>query len=283
MFAGSPRDGVAALEAALPLLDGHWESIGAAFARGGLAIGYGILGEFEKAEAAAKRASEIAANGDLIAQLDATLAAGFVKAMKGDLDAAAPLALECLERSEQTGASACMVVSSWILGDVLHRQGRFEEARDILQRGTDISLVVDRRVWRPTLQAWLGTALAQLGAADTDEWTGALEMARSIGNRSGEAQVLWKQGEAAIARGDVVEGVALLEPAAAIAEELGARPYLARILRSWGEALQGVDRRDEAEPLLRRALALFEEMGMEREAGVTRTSLSLGGTKLAFD
>lgn len=112
VFAGSPRDGVAALEAALPLLDGHWESIGAAFARGGLAIGYGILGEFEKAEAAAKRASEIAANGDLIAQLDATLAAGFVKAMKGDLDAAAPLALECLERSEQTGASACMVVSS---------------------------------------------------------------------------------------------------------------------------------------------------------------------------
>lgn len=282
VFAGSPRAGVAALEESLPLLEGHWESIGAGFARGALAIGYGVLGEFDKAEVAARRASEIAAGGDLIAQLDAEMAEGFVHSLRGDLDAAGPVASRCLERSEATGASACMVVSSWILGDVLHRQGRFAEARDVLQRGAEISLVVDRKVWRPTLQAWLGTALVELGGADDADWDEGVATARAIGNRSGEAQILWKQGEAAVARHDIDAAVAHLTASADLLAELGARPYLARVLRSHGDALLRVGRRDEAEPLLRRALALFEEMGIDREAGIVRTALSLGTTNLSY-
>ena len=113
-------------------MEGHQDSIGAAFARGALAIGYAFLGEFEKAEAASRHATELAAKGDLIAQLDALIADGFVRSLKGELDAAVPIATECFKRSEETGASACMVVSSWILGDAFHRQGRFEEARDVL-------------------------------------------------------------------------------------------------------------------------------------------------------
>jgi tetratricopeptide (TPR) repeat protein len=282
VFSWSPRDGVKALEESIPFLEDHWESISVAFARGGLAIGYAILGEFDKAEAAAKRASDIARRGDLIAQLDAEIAEGFVHSLKGDLDKAAPLARSCLERAEATGASACMVISSWILGDVFHRQGRFDEARDVLQRGTDVSLVVDRKVWRPTLQAWLGTAQVALGQADAADWDEGLATARSISNRSGVAQILWKQGEAAVARGDIEAATTHLRESAQAFEDLGARPYLARVLRALGEALLAAGRRDEAEPELRRALALFEDMGLEREAGITRTSLSIGGTKLAF-
>ena len=92
VFAGPVREGVAALDEALPMIEGHQESIGSAFSRGGLAIGYAILGEFEKAEAASAEATEIASHGDLIAQLDAIIAESFVKSMKGDLDAAVPLA-----------------------------------------------------------------------------------------------------------------------------------------------------------------------------------------------
>jgi len=283
VFAGSVRDGAAALEAALPLLEGHWESVGAAFARGALAIGYASLGEFDKADAAARRASEIAAGGDLISQLDAQIAEGYVKSLKGELDAAIPIAVDCIDRSERTGASACMVVSSWILGDALHRQGKFAEARDVLQRGTDISLVVDRRVWRPTLQAWLGTALEALGDSHGADWEGALSMARSIGNESGEAQILWKQGQAAAARGELDSAVANFREATMIMERMGVRPYLARALRDWGDALLARGRTAEAEPLLERAVRLFEEMGLEREAGITRTALSLGGTRLGFD
>ena len=283
VFSRSPRDGVKALEEAIPLLEGHWESISTAFARGALAIGYAILGDFDKAEAAAKRASDISnQGGDLIAQLDAQIAEGFVHSLRGDLDKAAPLAEKCLERSEATGASACMVISSWILGDVFHRQGRFDEARDVLQRGTDISLVVDRKVWRPTLQAWLGNAMAALGDTEQADWAGALEIARSIGNRSGEGQIHWKQGEAAVARGEIDAAIEHLRASASVFEELGARPYLARVLRSLGDALLGAGRRDEGETELRRALALFEAMGIEREAALTRTALSLGGTKINF-
>jgi tetratricopeptide (TPR) repeat protein len=283
VFSGPVQDGVAALEVALPLIEDRQDTIGAAFARGGLAIGYATLGEFEKADAAAAQATAIAARGDLIAQLDALIAESFVRSVKGDLETAVPLAQRCVERSEETGASACMVVSSWILGDAFHRQGRFSEARDILKRGSDISLVVDRKVWRPTLQAWLGSATAALGTAEDGDWDSALAMARSIGNTVGEAGILGKRAEAAVSRGDIDGARADAEASFALMESLGIRPYLARGLRSWGEALHAAGRTGDAEPVLRRALALFDELVLEKEAAAVRALLALGNTTIVFD
>ena len=57
---------------------------------------------------------------------------------------------------------------------------------------------------------------------------------------------------------------------------------LARGLRSWGEALRAAGRADEAEPILRRSLALFDEMGLDAEANAVRAVLAIGETKLAF-
>ena len=285
VFSGSDvRGGVAALEEAVPLMEGNTrDSIGTAFARGALAIGYASLGEFDKAEAAATRAREVAENGDLIAQLDALIAESMVRSMQGELDRAVPLAQECVDRAEETGASACVVASSWILGDAFHRQGRFAEARDVLKRGSDVSLVLDRRVWRPTLQAWLGTTMAALGEGGDGDWDEALATARSIGNRIGEVGILGKRAETLAAKGDFDAARADFEASTAIAEELGLRPGLARGLRTWGEALHAAGRAAEAEPILRRSLGLFEELGLDIEAGLVRTRLSLGGTKLAFD
>jgi tetratricopeptide (TPR) repeat protein len=284
VFAGSPSEGVRVLEESLPLLDQSRDSIGAAFARGALAMGYAVLGEFAKAEAAAARAMEIAnVRGDLIAQLDATLASAWVRSMQGDLDSAVPLAQECVDRSEETGATACVVASSWILGDAFHRQGRYAEAREILQRGADISGVVDRRVWRPTLQAWLGSTLAVLGDLEEGRWDEALEMARSIGNRLGEAGILVKRAEAAATRSDWAAAFADYEVSAATFEAEGARPSLARLLRDWGTTLQAAGRPDEAAATRRRSQRLFEELGLEREATELRTVLALGETKIAFN
>src|SRR6185503_8082652 len=122
------REGVAALEKAVPLLQEQKDSIGAAFARGGLAMGYATLGEFAKADAAADNANELAKEGDIIAQLDAQIAESMVRAAEGRLDLAVPLAKQCVDRAEQTGASACVLASSWVLGDALHRLGDFTEA-----------------------------------------------------------------------------------------------------------------------------------------------------------
>ena len=283
VFTGPVRAGVAALEQALPLLEGRQDTIGAAFARGALAIGYAELGDFEKAEVASRHATALAARGDTIAQLDAVLAAASIKAARGELDVAGGLAAQCVARSEETGASACMVVSSWILGDVFHRQGRFAEAQAVLQRGSDIALVVERKVWRPTLQAWLGSASVALGGASPDDWEDALATARSIGNQVGEAGILGKRAEAAAARGDIAAAVADFEASARLTEAQGMRPALARLLQGWGEALRGAGRAAEAQPILTRALGLFEEMGLTREAGIVRTTLAMPPTKLAFD
>ena len=271
VFSGPIRDGVRALEEAVPLMEDRSDVIGAAFARGSLAIGYAQLGEFDKAQQAARHASELAATGDLIAELDARIAQSIVHSTRGQLEDAAPMALACVNRAEETGATACVMASSFVLGDVYHRQGRFAEARDVLQRGTDISLVVDRKGWRPTLQAWLGSAQSALGVAGDDgQWDEALAAARSIGNRVGEAGILHKRAEALSRRGDWDEAGAALSASAAIYEAEGARPALARTLHSWGEVLIAAGQPDEARSKLQLALGLFEEMGIAAEAEQVR-------------
>jgi tetratricopeptide (TPR) repeat protein len=284
VFNGPVREGVAAIEEALPLMEGRDDSIGSAFARGALAIGYATLGEFDKAKEAADDASAIAEKrGDLIAKLDALIAQSMLQSLRGDLDRAVPIAQECVEKAEETGASACMVVSSWILGDAFHRQGRFEEAHEVLKRGSDVSLVVDRKVWRPTLQAWLGGAAAALGEVGEANWSEALETARSIDNRMGQAGILVKRGEARASAGDFDAAAADIDAAIAIYEDEGARPLIARVLFMWGSLLRRAGRTDDAAGPLERAERLFTEVGLDGEASKVRTERSLGATTLTFD
>lgn len=275
VFTGPIRDGVATLREAVPLLEQRQDFIGAAFARGALAMGLAVLGDFDEASRAAAYATELAKDGDVIAQLDAQIAEAMVHSERGQLDQAVPIAESCALRSEETGATACAMVTLWVLGDAYQRQGRFADARQSLQRGADMALAVDRMMWRPNLQAWLGTTIAALGdhAAAEGTWEEALATTRSIGNRFGEAGILSKRAEALVARGDHETALADFAGAAAIFEEFGARPRLARTLRGWGEALRAAGRPDEGVEKLRRALALFEEMGLEPEAWALRARL----------
>lgn len=275
VFTGPIREGVAALEEAVPLMEQRQDFMGAAFARGALAMGYAHLGEFDKAEKAAQYATELAASGDVIAQLDAQIAESIVRSERGQLDEAVPIAQACVMRSEETGATACAVVSSWVLGDIYQRQGRLQEARQTLERGNELALVVDRTFWRPTLQAWLGTSATALGdfAAAEGSWDGPLETVRSIGNRLGEARILWKRAEASAERADDAARTDFAA-SAAIFEEFGARPQLARVLRGWGDALRAAGRTAEGDATLHRALALFEEMGIKPEAAAVRETLA---------
>ncbi|MDQ4036089.1 MAG: hypothetical protein M3153_09170, partial [Chloroflexota bacterium] len=240
VFTGPLRDGVIALEEAVPLMEQRQDSIGAAFARGALAMGYARLGDFDKAEKAARYATELAAGGDLIAQLDAQIAESVVHSERGQLDEAIPIAQSCALRAAETGATACAAFSSWVLGDALQRQGRLQEARKTLQRGSELALVVDRLLLRPNLQAWLGTTLIALGdfTAAEGSWDEALATARSIGNRLGEAGILQKRAEASAKRGDLEGALADFADSAAILEDFGARPQLGRVLRGWGETLR---------------------------------------------
>ena len=276
VFTGPIREGVSALEEAVPLMEQRQDFIGAAFARGALAMGYARLGEFDKAEKAAQYATELAAGGDVIAQLDALIAESVVRSERGQLDEAIPIAQACVLRAEETGATACVIISSWVLGDVFQRQGRLQEARQALQRGNELALVVDRTFWRPTLQAWLGTSATVLGdfAAADGSWEEPLATARSIGNHFGVAGILQKRAEASAHRGDLESALADFAASSTILEELGTRPQLARVLRGWGETLRSAGRTAESEATLHRSLSLFEQMGLAPEAEAVRATLN---------
>lgn len=283
VFAGPVREGVAALEEAVPLLQQRKDMVGAAFARGGLAVGYAALGDFDKADAATDRARELAQQGDLIAQLDALIMESMVRSSEGKLDQAVPIAQECVDRAEETGASACILASSWVLGDALHRLGRFSDARNVLQRGADVASVIDRMVWRPTLQAWLRSATMALGEAAEGDFDEALATARATGQLIGEAGILGKRAEAEAAKGDIDAANADFAASAALHESMGMRPALARVLFAWGAALRAAGRTPDATSILQRSAGLFDELGLKREALGVRTTLALGSATLAFD
>jgi tetratricopeptide (TPR) repeat protein len=143
--------------------------------------------------------------------------------------------------------------------------------------------LVDRRVWRPTLLAWLGSTMAALGAADDGDWEEALETARSIGNRVGEAGILAKRAEAFVLRGDIDAARPDAEAAIDIMTEFGLRPHLARAQRAWGEALRAAGLWTEAEPHLQKAVMLFDELDLEAEAEAVRAELAMGETRIVFD
>ncbi len=276
VFSGPIRDGVSALEEAVPLMEERQDFIGAAFARGALAMGLARLGEFEKAEAASQYATKLAAGGDVIAQLDAEIAASIVRSERGQLDQAIPMAEACVQRAEAAGATACVVMSTLILGDAYHRQGRLHEARLTLGRGNELALVVDPTFMRPTLQAWLGTSATAMGdhAAAEGSWEEPLATARSIGNQVAEAGILHKRAEARSQRGDLDEALVDYAASARLLEDLGARPQLARVLRGWGEALGSAGRSTDRDETLRRSLVLFEELGITPEAEDVRAALA---------
>lgn len=275
VFTGPVREGVQALERAIPLMEKRRDFIGAAFSRGWLAMGYATLGDFEQAEVAAREAVAEAADGDLIARLDAEIAVAMVRSVRGHLDEAAPLATACVLRSEETGAAACAVVSSWILGDVYQRQHRFSEAHDALSTGLAFAPPgPGLGPWATTLRVWLRAADETLGRPPAGpSWDELLAAARQRHDRMSEAAVLWKRAEAAVQRGDPLSALVDFEAAGDIYATEGARPNLARLQRSWGEALRQAGRRGDGDARLRRSLVSMEALGLDREAQDVRSTL----------
>jgi len=283
VFTGDIRQGVADLEEAVPILEGRRDFVVASFALGIRAIGYARLGDFKRADEAARRATEVAEDGDLIAQLDALIAESTVRSAKGDLAGAVPLAQKCTAWSEETGATACMVASNFVLGDAYLRQGKYDEAKAALQRGNEISALTGFPIFRPSISAWLratAASLGDLGPANGD-WEKELADARELGDRFTEAAIKVKRAEtkagplsADSSAADVDPVLADFSAGTSGFEAMGARPYLARALRAWGETLRRLGKAPEGDEKLRRAQALFEEMGIEREAAEVRAELS---------
>ncbi len=280
IFSGELREGIENLAEAAPLLAQQRAYIGSSFALVALAIGFARMGEFDKGEEAARQAAEIAESGDIIAKLDSLIGLSTVRSVRGDLESAVPLATQCTTLAEQTGATACVVASNFVLGDAYMRQGNFDGAKIVFERGNEVANTIEQRVFRPSIAAYMRSNAASLGdfVPSGRTFEEALAEARSIGDRWGEATVIWKRGETEAKKdeGDreIDAMLADFEEAAAGFERMGARPFLARVLRDWGQALRAQGRVDEGNEKLRHALALFEELGIAPEARELSEQLS---------
>jgi tetratricopeptide (TPR) repeat protein len=285
VFTGEIRSGVEMLERAAPQLALKRDFVGSSFALVALAFGYARLGEFDKATAAADRAWELAEHGDVIARLDAMIGRATVYSIRGDLDTAIPIVTQCTNDAEATGAVACVVASNFTLGDAFMRQGKFEDAQRVFERGGEVADAIRERSFRPSITAYLHANAASMGVfgpsgASFDE---ALAQTRMGGDRWSEANVVWKRADVSAKRiaigmpqSDDERETMLgdFEAASREFERMGARPFHARVLRDWGDALRSLGRGDEGNQRLREGLALFDELGITREAEEVRAKLT---------
>jgi tetratricopeptide (TPR) repeat protein len=272
VFSGRMLEGVARLEAVQPLLEQKRDFVGSSFALVALAIGYARLGEFAKAEVAVQRSKSLAEQGDVVVRVDALIGESTLHSIRGDLEAAVPLAMLCTQLAEAAGASACVVASNFVLGDAYMRQGQFAAAKIAFDRSDEISQVTEQRIFRPSIAAYLRSLGASMGNFDTHGHTfdEAIEESRDIDDKFGEATIVWKRAdtEAKKPAGELDEARMLADFSSATAQftDMAARPFVARVERDWGQALLAIGQRDEGRAQLSAARDLMAELGIQREA-----------------
>jgi tetratricopeptide (TPR) repeat protein len=280
IFSGRMLEGVARLEAVQPLLEQKRDFVGSAFALVALAIGYARLGEFAKAEISVQKSKALAEQGDVVVRVDALIGESTLQSIRGDLEAAVPLAMHCTQLAEAAGASACVVASNYVLGDAYMRQGQFAAAKIAFDRSEEIAQVTEQRVFKPSISAYLRSLGATMGDFDAHghSFDEAIEEARDIGDLWGEATIIWKRAETEskkpAGQRNEAQMLADFESAARQFEQMGGRPHRARLLRDWGDALIGLGKTAEGQAKLRAALDLFDELGIQREAGELRSQLA---------
>jgi tetratricopeptide (TPR) repeat protein len=279
VFAGEHRAGIAALEEAAPLLAQKRDFVGSSFALMAIGVGYGRLGEFEKADAALKHAKEVAEGGDIIARIDTMIGESMVEVQRGNLESAIPLAQLCTTMAEDAGATACVVGSNLVLGESLMRRGEFQGAKIALDRSHDVAEVTNQRQFKPSVAALRRSAAASLGdfnLAGGRSFEEALDEARAMHDLWAQANIPWLRAKAerSMPAPDWNKVFADYASSAAQLAEIGARPGQARVLRDWGTALAEAGDGPAGEEKLRNALALFEEMGLTREATEVRDELA---------
>ncbi len=279
VFMGNLREGTATLAETAPLLEQKRDSIGSSFSLMALAIGLARLGQFDEAEKAAAKSAEVAERGDVIAKIDANIGLSQVHSIRGDLEKAIPILRECSSLAESTGAVACLVSSSFLLGDAQLRNSDFGGARIAFERGSQVADVTNEALFRPTMSAYLRSTLASLANFNpiaVQSWDEALAEARERGDVWSKANIIWKRAETEAKRGDAADvDQVLADYATSFKEfqEMGARPFEARVLRGWGEALLAHGDAAEGRAKLGQAVALLEELGIEREAAEVRAEL----------
>jgi class 3 adenylate cyclase/tetratricopeptide (TPR) repeat protein len=273
------RTGIDGLSSALKLLDEEKLSVRSrtfygVYLRVGLGLSLAPLGRFGEALRTTMEAREIAeSTGDLHDLSIAYHAAGLVHVQKGEYEPAIRILERGRDICERGSLGVILKVLAVDLGGAYAQYGRAEEAirviEEALRRASDVQVFAGD--WQTKL------AEAHLCAGKFEEAReiarGALELSRSIGQRSAEAQCLHLLGDiesaGQVGQPETVEEI--YREAMVRSEALGMRPLVARCHFSLARLARTTGKLARSREHLDAAASLFREMDMgfwlEKAAG----------------
>ena len=266
-FLGNLRDGATQMRSALDDLEEQADPLSSAMIADFLAMTYARMGDFKEADEIVAFGQRYAARGDEIARVDIDIAQSAIDLERGDLEKATAQALSCSARAEDLGAFACVVASNVMLGSATLANDDAMSAKPPLERGDELCMVTNMAPFRTLTKGLLASTRAQLGdlPAGVVGWNEALESARGMQDRYGEARVLWARGRsyARQVTPDWNASLADLDQATKLFETMEARPSLARALFDRSKALRGLGRTSEAGEVENQGLQLGRRLGLK--------------------
>ena len=231
-----------------------------------LAFTLADLGEFEEAETWADRArAEAAARRHPYSEAIALTLSGQVASLRGQLERAVVPLTRALQICRDSSLTVWQAVPAALLGHCLVALERKEDGLSLLEESVRLSDEVGVKAYLARWATLLGEGFLAMGdrvrAGETA--ARALELARAHGERGHEAAARRLIAEVTAAQ-DPASDVAAehYAAAAAIADELGLRPLLARSRLGLGRVHRQAGRVQEAEEQLASAVVLFSELGM---------------------
>jgi len=191
----------------------------------------------------------------------------FLSYMAGDVGGTINHARKAIERFEETGVVTILGVTWSLLCVGYIFLGNFKAARDHAERGLEIQKQSGAPAFMPLIYYFF--ALARLSAGDLEggleDASEAVRLSRESGTKAWET-VAWLSlgritGEADPSQVEAAEGHLL--QAISLAEELSARPYAAQGYLYLGEVFELAGRREVALQNLRKAEAIWKDMGVD--------------------
>ena len=266
-FMGRLRQGTADMRAALADLGTTADPTSSAMVSDFLAMSLARLGEFEEAQQVLDKGKSFSKHADEISRVDIDIGQSVIDLERGDLDSAASRALECSLRADGLGAYACVVAANVMYGAATLGKDDAAAAKPPLERGAELAAITNMAPFRTLTKGFLASSVAQLGdlPAGVVGWNEALETARGMHDRYGEARVLWARGHSYLLQTppDCEAALADFELSAKLFEEMEARPALARVLLDQSKALRNLGRTAEADAVEKRAIALGRDLGLK--------------------
>jgi class 3 adenylate cyclase/tetratricopeptide (TPR) repeat protein len=230
-----------------------------------LAFTLADLGQFEEAETWADRArAEAEARRHPYSEAIALTLSGQVATIRGQLERAVVPLSRALQICRDSNLTVWQAIPAALLGQCLVTLDRKQDGLALLEEAVRLSDEVGVKAYLARWATLLGEGFLAIG--DTTRaaaiGTRALELARAHGERGHEAAALRLLADVAAATPSFADATQRYDAAAAIAEDLGLRPLLARTRLGLGQVYRQAGRVQEAEEYLASAIVLFSELGM---------------------